>query len=377
MQQGLFTRAICRFFQRLFHKRNIIIISNHRTNHVAMSVRSQLAVVTAVLGFVCWASYSTGSYMAAKSVMEEQDHALQSVANSRIDSNFGYFSSSLTQPGNLPAPKPAATETGALMPLTDPIYTFSAISHDKLYARIAMLEGRVEELKSVNHEIIETVREKTSGKISDLEAVIRSTGLSVDSLKSSAPREKDSAKKAEASEPVIRRGGKGGPYVPSYFGANIGFEEELNENLDKLADLNEIIASLPLGRPIQGASVESNFGSRIDPFNGRMAFHSGVDLAGPAGAQVKASNAGKVITAQYNGAYGNMVDIDHGYGVTTRYGHLSRILVQPGQQVAKGEAIGVQGSTGRSTGAHLHYEVRYRDKPMNPTNFLRAGQNVF
>jgi murein DD-endopeptidase MepM/ murein hydrolase activator NlpD len=107
-----------------------------------------------------------------------------------------------------------------------------------------------------------------------------------------------------------------------------------------------------------------------------MAFHSGVDLAGPEHAKVLATNDGKVEFAGWQSAYGNMVDIKHQYGLSTRYAHLERVLVQPEQWVKKGQVIGIQGSTGRSTGHHLHYEVRYQGRAINPNNFLKAGENV-
>jgi murein DD-endopeptidase MepM/ murein hydrolase activator NlpD len=101
-----------------------------------------------------------------------------------------------------------------------------------------------------------------------------------------------------------------------------------------------------------------------------------VDLAGPVGTRIKATSDGKVSFTGYRGAYGNMVEVSHDFGFATRYGHLSKILVKDGQSVKKGDIIAVQGSTGRSTGNHLHYEVRYEGKALNPSNFLKAGDYV-
>jgi murein DD-endopeptidase MepM/ murein hydrolase activator NlpD len=148
------------------------------------------------------------------------------------------------------------------------------------------------------------------------------------------------------------------------------------DNLDKLAMLKQIISNLPLAYPISNPEMQSTFGRRVDPFTGHLAFHSGLDMSGPAGTKIFSTADGKVSSAGYNGAYGNAVDIDHGYGVSTRYGHMSRILVKEGQEVHKGDLIGIQGSTGRSTGPHVHYEVRYRGQAMDPKNFLDAGRYV-
>ena len=116
---------------------------------------------------------------------------------------------------------------------------------------------------------------------------------------------------------------------------------------------------------------------RPDPFLGRMAMHTGLDMRDAYGSIVHATAAGVVESAGYNGGYGNMVDIDHGNGVVTRYAHLSGILVQEGQTIRVGEPIGKLGSSGRSTGPHLHYEVRINDEPVDPTRFLKAGAKLF
>ena len=120
----------------------------------------------------------------------------------------------------------------------------------------------------------------------------------------------------------------------------------------------------------------SGFGARIDPFTGRYAFHPGIDFAGPWGSVVHATAPGTVVFAGNRGGYGNMVEIDHGYGIHTRYGHLSMISVRVGTRIAKGAALGRVGSTGRSTGPHVHYEVWYDDVVKNPNNFIEAGRHV-
>jgi murein DD-endopeptidase MepM/ murein hydrolase activator NlpD len=115
---------------------------------------------------------------------------------------------------------------------------------------------------------------------------------------------------------------------------------------------------------------------RPDPFTGRYAFHPGIDFAGPWGSTVRATAPGTVVFAGNRGGYGNMVEIDHGFGIHTRYGHLSRISVRPGAKVEMGAAIGRVGSTGRSTGPHVHYEVWYDNVVKNPNNFIEAGRHV-
>jgi murein DD-endopeptidase MepM/ murein hydrolase activator NlpD len=135
---------------------------------------------------------------------------------------------------------------------------------------------------------------------------------------------------------------------------------------------------VPLTTPVHGTGFEltSDFGPRIDPFTHRAGFHPGLDFAGPWGAIVTATAPGTVVFAGGRGGYGNMVEIDHGYGMHTRYGHLSSILVRVGARVAKGAPVGKLGSTGRSTGPHVHYEIWLAEAVRDPSRFIEAGRHV-
>jgi murein DD-endopeptidase MepM/ murein hydrolase activator NlpD len=147
--------------------------------------------------------------------------------------------------------------------------------------------------------------------------------------------------------------------------------------LDQLNGLSTAMDHVPLTQPVAGNfDRSSGFGARIDPFTGRYAFHPGIDFAGPWGSAVHSTAPGTVVFAGNRGGYGNMVEIDHGYGIHTRYGHLSSITVRVGTKVDKGSSIGHVGSTGRSTGPHVHYEVWYDDVVKNPNNFIEAGRHV-
>ncbi|MCE7030794.1 M23 family metallopeptidase [Jiella avicenniae] len=170
---------------------------------------------------------------------------------------------------------------------------------------------------------------------------------------------------------------QGGPYEP--VPAVDAFDQsvaELDEALDALQRVAAVTKSLPLERPMPARLISSTFGVRADPFLGRSAFHSGIDFAEPQGSAVRATAPGKVIKAGSYGGYGNMVEIDHGDGITTRYGHMSKIAVKVGATIARGETIGSVGSTGRSTGPHLHYEVRRNDKAVDPAKFFRLGDRI-
>ena len=171
----------------------------------------------------------------------------------------------------------------------------------------------------------------------------------------------------------------GGPFVPvkpPKPGAS-AFDRQLYRiNLARahIDRYKHTLLAVPVRKPVGGeVDMSSPFGVRTDPFNGRPAMHTGIDLRGEIGEAVHATANGKVSVAGREGGYGNMVEIDHGNGLSTRYGHLSEIDVKVGQAVRIGQVIGKIGSTGRSTGPHLHYETRINNEPVNPQKFLRAG----
>ena len=135
---------------------------------------------------------------------------------------------------------------------------------------------------------------------------------------------------------------------------------------------------LPLDLPMAAESeVSSTYGRRTDPFTKQPAFHAGIDFIGPARSPVMATAPGVVVFAGRKGPYGRAVEIDHGLGVKTRYAHLSAISVQAGETVAFGRQLGTMGSTGRSTGQHLHYEILLDDEQIDPGKFIEAGYHVF
>jgi murein DD-endopeptidase MepM/ murein hydrolase activator NlpD len=172
--------------------------------------------------------------------------------------------------------------------------------------------------------------------------------------------------------------GVGGPFVPAKPARDAGsFERQLYRislTRAQIDRLNRTLAVVPYRKPVIGqVEFSSGFGIRTDPFLGRPAMHTGLDFRGSTGDPVRATAYGKVITAGWQGGYGRMVEIDHGNTLTTRYGHLSEINVKVGDSVRIGQVIGAVGSTGRSTGPHLHYETRIDGDAVDPQKFLRAG----
>lgn len=146
------------------------------------------------------------------------------------------------------------------------------------------------------------------------------------------------------------------------------------KKLDRAVDTSSV--SVPSAEPVKGSTFTSGFGTRTDPFRGRAARHAGIDLAGPIGTPIYATGDATVGRSQWVNGYGNLIELEHGRSIQTRYGHLTRSAVRAGQRVKRGQLIGYMGSTGRSTGSHLHYEVRVAGKAVNPIPYMQSGTLV-
>jgi len=244
-------------------------------------------------------------------------------------------------------------------PFTTASVTTAAAALDPL-ARLALVDRSLDRMEGAQTKVLSAIdRAAERGAARDA-AIVAETGL--DPSKLSAPRE----------------GGVGGPYIPVEMDAN---EPALDPALARVVRdvatarrLKALMSFVPLRMPLLGEpSLTSSFGYRVDPFLGRLALHPGVDLAEAEGSEIHAAAAGRVVHAGPAGGYGIMVEIDHGNGLATRYAHMSEALVEEGAPVDKGTVLGRIGSTGRSTGPHLHYEVRVDGEPVDPVRYLRAG----
>lgn len=177
-------------------------------------------------------------------------------------------------------------------------------------------------------------------------------------------------------------GAMGGPYEPAdgkNDSANATAEADaqfraLFQTWKKLDVLEQTVISIPSMQPVDNLQFTSTYGVRSDPFRGGAAMHAGVDIPGAVGTPIYATADGIIAKAERWGAYGNLVQINHGKGIETRYGHLSKIMVGSNTRVRRGQIIGLMGSTGRSTGSHLHYEVRVDGRAVNPIPFLQNGE---
>ncbi len=233
--------------------------------------------------------------------------------------------------------------------------------------RVEELTSRLKELQETEGEVVQRMNERTADQIAGLEKIIELAGMEPDHLMGDTEGEK---------------AGVGGPYIPveadSQPAGDLKLElANLDRNLNRLETLQESMSRMPLAAPLTNYYITSSFGKRKDPMTNRWSAHYGVDLGGPMKSPVYSTAAGKVTHAGWKGRYGRMIEIDHGFGLKTRFAHLSKVLVKVGQEVKFHEKVGLLGSTGRSTGPHLHYEVVFNNKPLNPLKFIRAGKYVF
>jgi murein DD-endopeptidase MepM/ murein hydrolase activator NlpD len=163
----------------------------------------------------------------------------------------------------------------------------------------------------------------------------------------------------------------GGPFEAITGRADPAFKA-LFQSWKKLDQIETGVIAIPSAKPVRTMVLTSSFGERTDPFRGGRAMHAGLDISGAAGTPIYATADGIVGRAQWANGYGNLVEVEHGKGIQTRYGHLSKLLVEPMTRVKRGDLIGLMGSTGRSTGNHLHYEVRIDGRAVNPLPFLQS-----
>lgn len=242
----------------------------------------------------------------------------------------------------------------------------AASERDELRKQISAMEDIVSNIKEAEIEVLEQVEKissrevnKIKNAINEINVPLKKRGLYFNALANS------------------KKNNKGGPYIPA---PKTKLEDKkLNDKVSKILKnvsdweyYKEVMQYVPLGKPVWSYWASSQYGGRNDPFNGKKSYHKGVDLASRTGNKIKVQAKGKVTRAEYAGGYGNLVVIDHGNGFVTKYGHLHKIYVKKGQYLEHNDTIGEVGSTGRSTGPHLHYEVLYQGKDIDPMPFVKA-----
>ncbi len=268
--------------------------------------------------------------------------------------------------------------------ITLAFFTFMGLRHSQQYGEAQnklaqarqQLQAAQERVERVDAIIAEQVAEKEA-EFAAIVGDLQQKSEKREELLSSALGELKT--KSEIVESILKTVGikttikessknSGGPFTPLT-------QDSYEDLIFKLDHSLDIIKSVPLGTPVYGA-ITSLYGRRIDPINNEVAFHSGIDISKRTGTSIATTADGVVSEKGYNDGHGNYVVVDHGKGFRTRYFHMKKSLVKKGDRVKRGQVIGQVGSTGRSTGPHLHYEIHYNAKSVNPLKFVRIARNV-
>ena len=410
-------------------ERQILIRDHGRIRCFTLGTVHQLAIVSTVAGCVLWALLATAAYVEGSATIAAKDDEINrnvselddvkasyKAAFVRLDEFHAIFSgitcevsdiqnsllriaehnSAMTKPGipSLAMPHLDPDASGcrnasptSVIAATSPLGTPPDAKHqdtqhivgslkdsneeaEAVRQRVDQLEAELAKLKASHDAFIQHSAGIAALRIGALEKALSTVGLNTKTI--SEPGEFDTAAPA--------RYGKGGPFIAMIPGHplvdKINPIALFNNRADRLDHLSSALQSMPLAAPLEDYEVTSPFGARNDPINAMTGIHEGIDLGAPYGTPVLSTGNGVVVWAGPRDRYGNLVEIDHGMSLHTRYAHLSKVLVKAGDKVQRGYPIGLLGDTGRSTGPHLHYEVRMGDQATNPMKFITAGQNV-
>ena len=393
------------FFDRMFPERQIYHRSGGTVRYVSLSPSKQALLALGAVGLAGWCVYATANTLlegprttannaeierdrakydrwlnesraqaaAAQALLEERTREFDR-ATADFESRHEVLRSLLEYAGGqsvqLAAARPIERD-GARIIMAASIDEAEprqsrAIASEPYQVTTVGFRARQERLEADQEHTLAELEDQVVEQSEQTRGVLRLTGVSMSSLTGE---------------------GAGGPLVPQDFvtylrdsGLNPAFAERVAQVAARVTEarrLNDVASSTPLAPPVAVEYREtSGYGQRIDPFTGRPAFHSGLDMAAFERAPVVATSPGVVSFAGARSGYGYTVEIDHGHGFKTRYAHLRDIQVQRGDRVAIGQRVGSMGSTGRSTATHLHYEVWFRGRAVDPINFLRAGRHV-
>lgn len=403
-------RAIWRLIVRIFPPREFTVMDTPRGNVYTYGQSSfwRFTRFCGKVGLVLWASWSTYVFVYHRPLLQKRTQQLEE-ARSTHTRHMSDLQTYLTKYNSLVrdlniiddkvlnAKKLSDTDKEKLMNtriktwgeldflrtrivemLGNEDFTPEYTKLSELSAEYELTRAENEDLKKRNAQMLDTMAEIMDADNIIVETVTSLTKENTDELQKNIKRINNTLATLGLSQITLLRNANKytNPLVGSAF-TPIEFDKDLDEKYQKLADglerwnglrrLNEI---LPLGKPVS-SRITSNYGTRNDPFTGKPKKHRGLDFAGKIGTELMAVAPGRVVSAGERVGYGTTVEIDHGLGFTTLYAHLSQILVSRGDWVRPGTVIGLAGSSGRSTGPHLHYEIRYKGSPFDPTKFVK------
>lgn len=382
--------------------KEIIFRSAGRAKVFNISHRLQMFVIAFLICVFCWSGYNYYSYHISERIINRKERELGKTRNAYVDlmtdvaalqKNLKNVMLSLDEAGNglneLSDYKQQAlmvedkikkiTDSESWIDDKDLENKLSAKEalikkdlvqneNNLLKQKILLLGGKIDELQI-------TVKGLEDAEIAILDKIAILSGEEIDEIKESLKKINSALKeKNRYFNPLANvKKSEGGPYIPTEI-RNKDLVNKLSstfEVIDNLSEYKQALKGVPLGTPVYRYQLSSEFGTRSDPFRQQLSKHKGIDMRASLGTRVSAMAAGKVTRAGYQNGYGQIVEIDHGNGFSTKYAHLNKIYVKKGEVVDFNKAIGEVGHTGRATGNHLHYEVLYRDMNVNPLTFVK------
>ena len=396
---------------RLFPVRQVYFRTNGVVRFVSISQATQILASLFVLGVIGWSVLTSYTYINRAEILAEKDLELADAEKNYSETNQQFdqlkndikkstmaleqrqiylqqlldtdksLSTKIDQPeintaevsgGNGDPTKATQIKVNKLSPSAinlesdNPDASFIYSEHENQMNIIQVDLARIEQLQQ---NLAERMIARISSKIAYVESTLEKSGIKTRKLIQLAE-----------NRPSISMA-MGGPFI--LYSENSDTDLTSNEpfaklyaHYNRLIDLESAVQHIPIGKPAKKYYLSSTFGIRKDPFKKTWARHNGLDMAGWWKTPIYASANGIVIKAGVNGAYGNFIEIDHGNGFRSRYGHLSKIKVKKGERVTLEQEIGLMGSTGRSTSPHLHYEIWFNGKPINPLKIFKASNNV-
>lgn len=404
-------RAIWRIITRIFPPREFTVMDTPRGNVYTFKQSSfwRFTKFCGKIGLIIWATWSTYVFIYHRPLLQKRTQQLEQsrAAHTRQMSDLQVYLKkyndltrdlNITDDKLLNAKKLTDAEREKLMNsrlktwgeldflhtrLTE-IFTNEDYSpeYEKLSdisAEFELTRAENEELKKRNLQMIDTMRQIADADNQIVDAVETLAGEKTKELRAEIKKINGAIATLGLSErTLIQNANKyTNPLVGAVF-SPIEIDKNMDPKYQKLADnlelwhgLARLRHILPIGKPVEKMRITSNYGMRKDPFDGKPKRHRGIDFAGKIGTELMAVAPGRVVSAGERVGYGTTVEIDHGLGFTTLYAHLSQITVSRGDWVRPGTVVGLGGSSGRSTGPHLHYEIRYKGVPFDPTTFVK------
>ncbi len=375
------SKFILAFFRKIFDKKTILFVSNSKIKSYSISTKSQVVILFVILwiGNIFLKSLTYNTNIQKKSAQIKNLEKTNQKFGNEVDSINLDLQKINTYLKN-PEDKSSNSEKTSQLEIDNKIV--SIFGNIKLNHKAKKVAAKI----ANSNIILDDIKLTTLAKVNDLEEKLSITGIKIVGNKAFLEKRNNQSKFKEVislNDKNDKYKKQGGPFLGAeklrYTTNQVSLDQKetsLEDNIKKLVNLENFIQKAPLSPPMVNYYVSSGFGKRSDPIKQTLSFHEGMDFVGKSGANVVSPAQGKVIFAGKFSTYGNILIIDHGYGITTRYGHLAKIYVDKGSVVKQDQLIATQGTTGRSTGEHLHYEVRYNNIPLDPKKFLQAGLEI-